>query len=197
MLVVDRIVLDAGGRLDLRFLAVLHVVAVVGLLPWLHRHLAGRTRPAAAAVGLVLLALHGIQAASWVVDGLSDTTVGRRGLTAAAWDDSTVLAAVAALPPGVTVYSNAPEAIFLLTGRSTSPLPAHTDYLSDRRRPEYEAELAATADRLRNDGGVVVWFRPYAFRQQFLATASDFDVEPVLEDAVAQLARARARAPAS
>ena len=157
VLVVDRVLLDATGRLDLRFLAVLHVVAVVGLLPWLHRHLTGRARPAAAAAGLVLLALHGVQAASWVADGLTDTSVGRRGLTAAAWEDSPVLAAVAALPPDVTVYSNAPEAVFLLTGRAASPLPAHTDYLSDRRRPEYEAERAALADRLaaRPGGGGV------------------------------------------
>ena len=189
VLVVDRVLLDASGRLDLRFLAVLHVVAVVGLLPWLHRHLAGRARPAAAAAGLALLALHGVQAASWVADGLTDTSVGRRGLTAAAWDDSPVLAAVVALPPDVTVYSNAPEAVFLLTGRAASPLPAHTDYLSDRRRPEYEAERAALADRLGHDQAVVVWLRPYAFRQRLLVPVAELGVEPVVEDDVATLSR--------
>ncbi|MEA2827126.1 MAG: hypothetical protein QOG43_1565 [Actinomycetota bacterium] len=193
VLLADRIVLDATGRLDLRFLAVLHVVAVVGLLPWLHRNLRGRARPVVAATGLALLALHGIEAITWAADGLTDTGVARRGLTAAAWDHSTVLAAIAALPPDVAVYSNAPEAIFLLIGRATSPLPAHTDYLSDRRRPEFAAELAATAARLGTGGAVVVWFRPYAYRQRFLATAADFDVEPVVEDAVGTLSRGAGR----
>ena len=191
VLVVDRVLLDASGRLDLRFLAVLHVVAVVGLLPWLDRHLTGRARPAAAATGLVLLTLHGVQGASWVTDGLTDTSVGRRGLTAAVWDDSPVLAAVAALPPDVTVYSNAPEAVFLLTGRAASPLPAHTDYLSDRRRPEYAAERAALAGRLATDQTAVVWLRPYAFRQRLIVPVAELGVTPVVDDDMATLSRPR------
>ena len=190
VLVADRVALEATGRLDLRFLAVLHVVAVVGLVPWLHRGLRGRARPAAAAAGLALLALHGIAATSWVADGLTDTGVDRRGLTAAAWDQSTVLAAVAALPPDVAVYSNAPEAIFFLTGRAAAPLPAHTDYLSDRRRPEYPAERATVEDRLARGAAVVVWLRPYAYRQRYLVAVADLGAVPVLEDDVAQLARA-------
>ncbi len=189
VLVADRILLDATGRLDLRFLAVLHVVAVVGLFPWLHRTVTGRARPTFAAIGIGLLVLQVLYAGSWVIDGLTDTSVGRRGLTAAAWEDSTVLAAVAALPPDVTVYSNAPEAVFLLTGRAAAPLPAHTDYLSDRPRPEYDDELAAMADRLSRDQGVVVWLRPYAFRQRLLVRVEDLGVEPVLEDEVGQLFR--------
>jgi hypothetical protein len=191
VLVADRVFLDATGRLDLRFLTVLHVVAVVGLLPWLNRVLAGRARAAAAAGGLALLAVHGLNAGSWVADGFTDAGVTRRGLTASAWDESAVVAAVAALPPGVPVYSNGPDAIFLLTGRSTSSLPAHTDYLSGRRRPTYQAELAAMSDRLSRAGGVVVWLRPYAFRQRFLAPVADLGVEPVLEDEVSILSRAR------
>jgi hypothetical protein len=191
VLVADRVFLDATGRLDLRFLAVLHIVALVGLLPWLHRTLAGRVRVGVAAAGLLLLGLHGLQAGTWVVDGLTDTGVGRRGLTAEVWRRSPVLAAVAALPSGTPVFSNAPEAIFLLTGRTTSPLPAHTDYLSDRRRPGYAAELAAVAEQLAAGDGVVVWFRPYAFRQRFVAPASAFDVEPVLDDEVATLSLSR------
>ncbi len=193
VLVADRVLLDATGRLDLRFLAVLHVVALVGLVPWLHRTLTGRARPVVAAIGLTLMGLHGIQSASWVADGFTDASVERRGLTAAAWRDSPVLAAVAELPSDVPVYSNAPEAIFLLTGRSTSLLPAHTDYLSDRRRPSYEGELAVVADRLVHKDGVVVWFRPYAFRQRFLASPADLGLHlnavPVLEDEVATLSR--------
>jgi len=189
VLVADRVLLDATGRLDLRFLAVLHVVAVIGLLPWLHRNLAGRARSVAAAAVLVLLALQGAYAASWLVAGFSDTGVGRRGLTAAAWQDSTVLAAVAALPPGVHVYSNAPEAVFLLTGRITEPLPAHTDYLSDRPRPEYAAERATMEASLAHDGAVVVWFRPYAFRQRFMAPMADLGLAPVEEDEVGTLSR--------
>ena len=191
LLVADRVLLDATGRLDLRFLAVLHVAAIVGLLPWLNRHLAGRARPAAAGMGLALLALQGAYAGSWAAAGVADTDVGRRGLTATAWRDSPVLAAVAALAPEVPVYSNAPEAIFLLTGRTTMPLPTHTDYLSGRRPPSYETELAIMNDRLEAEDGVVVWFRPYAFRQRFVTGVAELDVATVLDDEVATLFRPR------
>ncbi len=191
VLVADRVFVDASARLDLRFLAVLHVVAVVGLLPWLHRSLAGPARRAVAVAGLAIVGLHVIQAGSWVADGFTDTSVGRRGLTAEAWRDSPVLAAVAALPPDVPVYTNAPEAIFLLTGRSTSSLPAHTDYLSDRRRPAYETELAVMNARLLTEDGVVVWLRPFAFRERFLSPIDSLDLKTSLTDGVGTLSRAR------
>ena len=136
--------------------------------PWLHRHLAGTGPSGGGRGGLALLALHGVQAGSWVADGLTDTSVGRRGLTAAAWDDSPVLAAVAALPPDVTVYSNAPEAVFLLTGRA-DVAPARPHRLPLRPPP------ARVRGRAGGDGrppgprqAVVVWLRPYAFRQRLL-----------------------------
>ncbi len=189
LLVIDRSLLDATGRLDLRFLAVLHVVAVVGLVPWLHRTLKGTARRAVAAAGLALLGLQALYAGSWVIDGFTDTSVGRRGLTAAAWEDSVVLAAVAALPPEVPVYSNAPEAVFLLTGREASALPTHTDYLSGERRPTYEAELRTMTEGLAGGDGVVVWFRPYASRDGYLADPTELPVTTVLEDDVASLSR--------
>lgn len=176
LLVADRVLLDATGRLDLRFLAVLHVVAIVGLAPFL-RHL----RPVALGA-LGLLAFQAAYSATWVAAGLTDVSVGRRGLTAEAWRESPVMAAVAGLPPDVPVHSNAPEAVFLLTGREAVALPAHTDYLSGRARSEYEAELAAVE-------GVVVWLRPYAFRARFLAAPEDLDLRPVVEDPVGILAR--------
>ncbi len=174
LLVADRVLFDVTGRLDLRFLAVLHVVAVLGLAPWL-----ARSRPAVA-VALGLLALQAAYSATWVASGLTDTSVGRRGLTSDGYDDSPVMAAVAALPPDVTLSSNAPEAVFLLTGREAESLPAHTDHLSGRRRPAYGAELAAVE-------GVVVWLRPYAFRERFLAAFDDLPVTTLLADDVAIL----------
>lgn len=171
LLVADRVLLDDSGRLDGRFLLPLRAVAVLGLAPLVHRAVTGRGRQAVAAGGLVLLALHGVQAASWAVTGVGDDSLGRRGLTARAWSESTVMATIAALPPDVPVYTDGPDAVFLHTGRRALVLPAHRDLLTGRPRHAHGREMEAMAERLRREGGVVVYFDPFAFRSLFLPTA--------------------------
>lgn len=196
VLVGDRLVLDDTGRLDARFLAPLHVVALVVLVPLIARA-AGRAR-----VGvLVLLALHGLQAVAWTVTGLTDDGVDRRGLSGRAWRDSPVMAAVAALPAGVPVYSNAADAVFLLLGRRTSSVPPERDYLTGAATEGYDDAMAAMAEDLRRAGAVVVYFEPFDFRRQFLPTLQDVGravpLRVVATDTVATLYRAAATASSS
>lgn len=188
LLVGDRLLLDDSGRLDGRFLLPLRPLAVLVLAPVVHRAVAGRARRAVVVAGAGLLALHTVQALAWAVTGIGDDSLGRRNLTARAWTDSAVLATVAALPPSVPVYTDGPDAVFLLTGRRTESLPRHHDLLSGEARPSYERELATMADRLRRDAGVVVWFSPFAFRSGFLPTPADVErqvpLTPVQRDDV-------------
>ena len=201
LLVADRVLLDASGRLDGRFLAPLHVVALVAILPFVHRVWRAtppvhpdRRRRALVAAGVSLAALQGAQGVAWAVTGLADESVTRRGLSAQAWRESRVLDAVAALPAGAPVYTNAPDAVFLLTGRRTSSLPRHTDLLTGRPERRYPASLEAMAARLRELGGVVVYFTPYRFREVFLPrlehVAKSVALERVDGDAVATMYRA-------
>lgn len=194
LLVGDRLLLDDSGRLDGRFLLPLRPLAVLVLAPVVHRAVTGRARRTVVVVaGAGLLALHTVQALAWTVTGMGDDSLGRRNLTARAWTQSEVLATVAALPPSVPVYTDGPDAVFLLTGRRTESLPRHHDLLTGEARPGYERELATMADRLRRDGGVVVWFSPFAFRSGFLPTPADVEREvpltPVQRDEVGVLYR--------
>ena len=192
LLVGDRLLLDASGRLDGRFLLPLHVLAIVLVAPLLHRT-AVPAMSTLRRVALVLVALHAAQAVSWSVTGITDESVGRRGLSARAWRESAVLGAVAAMPPGVAVYSNAPDAVFLLTGRRTSSLPVHRDLLTGRAERRYAADLRRMVERLRRGEGVVVDFSPFAFREVFLPSVAEVSravpLEPVRTDAVATLYR--------
>jgi len=201
LLLGDRLVVDDTGRLDARFLAPLHVLALVVLVPAAARAVAaggaGRLTATRLRVGAVaLLGLHGLQAITWVASGIGDTGVDRRGLSARAWRESAVLAGVAALPPDTAVYSNAAEAVFLLTGRRTSSVPPHHDYLSGAPDPRYDESMRAMGGRLRAGGGVVVYFAPFEFRSRFLPTAAEVGravpLRVVATDAVATLYRAAA-----
>ncbi|HVM02947.1 MAG TPA: hypothetical protein VM263_09785, partial [Acidimicrobiales bacterium] len=195
LLVAHRLLLDASGRLDSRFLLPLHVTAVVALAPLVHRAAAGRARRVVVGTAAALVALHAVQALSWAVTGVGDDGVGRRGLAARAWSESPVVAAVASLPPSVPVYSDGADALYLHTGRPTTMLPAHRDLLTGRARPAYGRELEAMARRLRRHGGVVVFFAPLAFRDLFLPTAGEVagavPLERVAADDVATMYRAR------
>jgi hypothetical protein len=77
----------------------------------------------------------------------------------ARWTSSPVMAAVGALPRDTIVYSNAPDAIYLLDRRSTSSVPEMDDFSTRKRNPRFLAQLAEIGHTLATRGGVVVYVR--------------------------------------
>ena len=176
VLLANRLFTDATGRLDARFLAPLHVVAILLVVPALrHVRLAG-----------VLVLAQVVGAVAWTAGGLTDDGISRRGYNAAALRRSAVMADV-----GQPVYSNAFDAIFFLTGRSALPIPAEKDYLTGRPNLRYDEELAA----MRASGGYVAYFDALTFRRSFLPTRAELEaalpLEVVAADALGTLYRLR------
>ncbi len=178
VLVVDRAVLDASGRLDARFLAPLHVVAILLVVPPVYRAWrAGRVPGAALAVAAAVMALLVVDAAAWMVGGITDVGISRRGYTAEAWRRSDVVTAVAATDAGEPVYTNGFDAVFLLTGRKTLALPAERDHLTGRVNPRYAEEL----DAIRRRGGLVAYFSAVTARRSFLPSQAELEAALPLE----------------
>jgi hypothetical protein len=75
------------------------------------------------------------------------------------WASSPVMAAVRALPRNTIIYSNAPDAIYLLDKRSTSSVPEIDDFSTRKRNPHLPAQLAEIGHTLSTRGGVVVYVR--------------------------------------
>jgi len=75
------------------------------------------------------------------------------------WTHSAVMAAVRALPPSTIIYSNAPDAIYLLDGRAVSSIPERKDFSTLKRNRRYDAQLAEIRTVLAARGGVVVFVR--------------------------------------
>lgn len=218
ILAVQNALLDASSTLDYRLLAPVHAVVLLGgaiaLAPRLtnlsHFVLPGNVRwEKLAWVGpsewvgrlvIVLVAAQAVGAVAWVAGAPGDHSPERRGLTAAAWEDSAVLAAVAALPADVVVYSNAPDAVHLLTSRRTVALvPPSVDYLSGRQRQGYEREMATLATGVMQGQAVVAWFGAAPWRRSLYPAESTIvatlglDPSPVLEDDVGRLYRSPSR----
>ena len=75
------------------------------------------------------------------------------------------------LPPGVPVYTNGPDAVYLLTGRPVRAIPAKEDVLmahvparAERLIKNYQGELNLMAQELRRLRGVVVYLNGIHWR---------------------------------
>ncbi len=169
VLLANRAFTDASGRLDARFLAPLHPIALLLVVPVLWRR--RLPAPALALAGVLVLA-QVADAAAWTAGGLTDDSVRRRGYAAAAWDRSPIVTRIAGLDG--PVYTNGFDALFLLTGRSTLPIPAEKDYLTGRPNPRYAEELAAMR-------GYVAYFDAVTFRRSFLPSRAELEASLPLE----------------
>jgi len=176
VLLANRTFTDATGRLDARFLAPLHVAAILLAVPALHRV----KMPALAVVG-VLVAAQVADAAAWTAGGLTDDSVRRRGYTAEALQDSSLLAF-----DGEPLYTNAPDAVFFVAGRAARPIPVERDYLTGTANPHYPDEVAAMT-------GHLLYLDAVTFKQSFQPTIAELEaalrLEVVARDAVGTLYR--------
>lgn len=176
VLLANRMVTDATGRLDARFLAPLHLVAIVLAVPALYR-----LKPPARYAAGVLVVAQVAGAVAWTAGGLSDDSIRRRGYSASALQDSSVMASLQE-----PLYSNAPDAVFFVAGRPALAIPAEKDYLTGKANPRYAEELAA----LR---GYIAYFDAITFKRSFQPSRAELEaalrLEVVAHDDVGTLYR--------
>lgn len=167
---------DASGRLDARFLAPLHVVAILLAVPALHR-----LKPPALTLAGVLVVAQVAGAVAWTAGGLTDDSIRRRGYTAAALQESSLPAAA-----GEPLYTNAPDAVSFLTGRASRAIPPEKEYLTGEANPRYAEELAAMR-------GYLLYFDAITFKRSFQPSRAELEaavpLKVVAQDAVATLYR--------
>ena len=164
VIVLARCTIDALVPFGIRMLSPVHLLAalVVPLaiarltVPW--RHLATAGAVAVAAVG-VLRAQHDPRA--FPQENTSYT--GRR------WARSATMDHVRGIPSGTLVVTNAPDAVWLSTGRIPLRLPLPVDLFGGGRNRHLDQQAAVLRDALRGRDAVVVFFdRPTQGRHRTL-----------------------------
>lgn len=147
-------VFDVSVMLDQRMLSPLALVAIplaVNAVMTLDRT---PTFWIGRAVLAFLLLLYATRALGFVREGY-----GRGfGYASKEWRNSELMTRVRAMPSSVELYSNAPDAIFLLTSRGTRPIPWKRSPTSGVARDGYEQELMALAEDVREGRAVVMFF---------------------------------------
>lgn len=94
------------------------------------------------------------------------------GFTHPQWRDSATMAAVRQLPPGIQVFTNAPGAVYLLSGRQFIwTIPPQIIASSRLPNPDHDALMARISEELHAGRGVVVWLNRYGARRPGYPTA--------------------------
>lgn len=165
LVVFYRIFLDVTGRLDDRFLLVLHVAAVVAVAATVPSTLRTRMAGGLRALGGLAPALVVLVAVVSVADGLAwsagaaaDPDRRPGGFGGDLFATSDLLDLAVSLPPGAVVASNAPDVVYFHTGRVAERLPEVTHLLSGRANDDFDVELAELGRRLEASQGAVIYF---------------------------------------
>lgn len=162
---------DASTPLDDRILSPALAILIIAALSTLgHMPLPDgpRLRLAVFAAGAAYFALAILGTARLVIRAHQDGL----GYTSRTWRSSATVAYVQALPADVPIYSNGYDAIYLLTGRSTFPLPLKPDGIA-QSVPAYNREIDTMRSAVTFGHGVVVIFS--TIQRPYLAAKDDVD----------------------
>lgn len=86
------------------------------------------------------------------------------GYSSRSWKESKLMARVKALEPRTSVFTNAPDAIYLLTGRPAYILPRKVNPATGKPNGDYPTQLVAIRDQLGKRNGVLVYFQSITWR---------------------------------
>lgn len=166
-LLLSRSLLDAANPLNDRGFAPLYAGSVAIVLTLvtsaLHTPRARRLSRGAAAValgGLLVVGAYAQQTATAASHLRRGEAAGdpQEGYLGDEWRSSATLTAVRAVGPATKVYSNAPDAILVATGRRALTVPVRTDPISGRAYAGYAPAMAALRREVHDGRAVVAWF---------------------------------------
>jgi len=150
---------DASTPLDDRLLSVIYIPEMILFaagLAWLWKVGVGRRAPlrAVVAAGALALALLSLWDGASAVQQLSTQGL---GFTHEGYRESPAVPLIRSLPP-ITLYSNKPGAVYLLTGRNAYVTLTPLDPVTGLARPEYAADLDEMQAQVRGGAALLVLF---------------------------------------
>jgi hypothetical protein len=159
VLIVSVSLFDANTPLDDRILSPLLAAVIVGIVFLASetvRVLPRSTGTAlVAAAGLLIVTIGAVRTGTWLSQNARDGI----GFSSTTWRESETLRLVRDLPVDVALFSNAPEPIYLYTGREATPFPRPRQAMSGGDNPAFAAELADMGTTLAQGRGIAVYFR--------------------------------------
>ncbi len=149
---------DAHTALNSRIMSPVFFALVVSLMCLaygLAQHMQRRraTKIICVALSVMLAAFYLYRGSGWVWH----TSNNGLGFSSKKWQQSKAVRHVKELPEGILVFSNAPDALYTLTGRSALWIPAKVDPGDRQVNQDFSYELAEMKRGLEQANGVVVY----------------------------------------
>jgi 4-amino-4-deoxy-L-arabinose transferase-like glycosyltransferase len=163
VLIVSFAWFDAGATMDGRLLAPVYVSTLLLTLSLVASRWAQAPLPlvgVAAGLCVVVVGTHllwtGARVGQYYREG--------QGYAGSEWRHSSTIGRVKALPKGMRVYSNAPDAVYALTGTTAAWIPPTRNYLTTKPNRSYGEQLAAMGQQIRERRAVLVYFTGMLWR---------------------------------
>jgi len=163
MLVASLSFIGAHTPLDFRILSPLFIVFLIVLmfmldvgLPLLH----GRKKAAVLLLCLIIAASYALRA----VKLMSDEKRRWACYGSVEWRHSPTIANIKTLPAQTLIFSNSPDAIYLLTGRSTLRIPQEINPDTTLVNDEFTEQVQQMAELLRSQRGILIYLRRVNWR---------------------------------
>jgi len=165
MLIIVISFFDAYMPIDDRYLSPVYVPTLVLVLCLSSYFFSALVKARAVHISLVVfsLALSGLylaQAISWLTLDYKNGI----GYSSRSWKQSKLIAQVKALDPKTPIFTNAPDAVYLLTGLPAYMIPRKVDPATKKANGDFSSQLAAVRDQLVERKGVVVYFQSIIWR---------------------------------
>jgi 4-amino-4-deoxy-L-arabinose transferase-like glycosyltransferase len=167
---------------DERTLLPLHVVSIVLVLVCASKLLVRFPNIRGIRLTLILAAIavlgsYFLRTAGW----FAHTRYDGQGYASRAWKESKTVHRVRSLAPEIPIYSNAPDAVYYLTGRPAILVPEKTVFITGRLNQNYETELAKMGSRLKTEEGALVYFNTLPERW-YLTSESELEERLALRE---------------
>ncbi len=160
MLALSITFFDANTPLDDRILSPIFVAGIFGVFYLADETIRLSPSPAGATVVLAIVALLiGVLALRQTMQTTARQHRDGIGFSSLAWKHSALLRQVAGLPANVTLFSNAPEPIYLNIGRDARPFPRPRNAMNNTPNEAFADEMSALGAALSSGDAVAIFFR--------------------------------------
>jgi 4-amino-4-deoxy-L-arabinose transferase-like glycosyltransferase len=166
--------LDAATFFDSRILSPIYVAALI-LIVCLSNDALCLWRSQRLKISLAVICV--TLGALFAFDGV--TTVARnhddgQGFVSGRWRQSAVIAQLKALPAGTIIFSNEPEAIYILTDRPAVLIPGKANPVTLQSNQAFSSDLMKMKQQLEDGHGVLAYFKPFTYRW-YMPSASELE----------------------
>jgi hypothetical protein len=158
---------DAHTPLSIRILSPLYVIGVIGIVCLSYNLWVQCEKRQMVAISLLVISslfllnqsFHAVSLVNSLHhDGSSSSFLNKY------WKQSTIIERIKSLPDNITIYTNAPDPIDILAGKSSIMLPAKVDAATRINNEKFPSQFADMAKEIQSGKSILVYFSGITWR---------------------------------